>query len=255
MIVDIHVHPPRPDSSDASVDHMTEIAARVGITRICLLGRVIEYGPTPDPEGITAINDDTMDIVGRRPDVYSGFCYLNPAHDPQFMQDELTRSVAEGPLVGIKLWHAVNCRDARLDPIMERAAELGVPVLHHAWYKSGGLSENESSPADVADLGRRFPEVTLVMAHLSGSGCRGVADIKPYPNISVDTCGSQPEHGFVEYAVEQLGAERVVFGSDAPGRDFSCQLGRVQGADITEEQRRAILTENGARLLGLEAVA
>ena len=82
---------------------------------------------------------------------------------------------------------------------------------------------------------------------------KNTADIKPYPNISIDTCGSQPEHGFVEYAVEQLGAERVVFGSDAPGRDFSCQLGRVVGADITEEQRRTVLTDNGARLLGLEA--
>jgi len=255
MIVDIHVHPPRPDSSDASVDHMTEIAARVGITRICLLGRVIEYGPSPDPDGITAVNDDTMDILRRRPEVYSGFCYLSPEHDVEFLHDELTRTVAEGPLVGIKLWHAVNCRDARVDPIMERAGELDVPVLHHAWYKSTGCGPNESTPADVADLGRRFPEVGIVMAHLSGSGCRGVADIKPYPNISIDTCGSQPEHGFVEYAVEQLGAERVVFGSDAPGRDFSCQLGRVSGADITERQRRAILTDNALRLLKLEAVA
>jgi len=255
MIIDIHVHPPRPDSSDASINHMAEVAARVGITRICLLGRVTEYGRNPHPEGIVVINDDTMDIVRRRPEVYSGFCYLNPEHDPQFMQDEITRTVADGPLVGIKLWHAVNCRDARVHPIMDRAGELGVPVLHHAWYKSTGQGLNESTPADVAHLGRRFPDVTIVMAHLSGSGCRGVADIKPYPNISIDTCGSQPEHGFVEYAVEQLGAERVVFGSDAPGRDFSCQLGRVLGADVTEEQRRAILADNAARLLALEAVA
>jgi len=255
MIIDIHVHPPRGDSSEAAIDHMAEIAARVGITRICLQGRVTEYGPDPDPEGITAINDDTMDIVGRRPDVYCGFCYLNPEHDVQFIQDELTRTVAEGPLVGIKLWHAVNCRDPRLDPMMERAAELKVPLLHHAWYKSTGQNPNESTPADIADLGRRFPEVSIIMAHLSGSGCRGVADIKPYANISIDTCGSQPEQGFVEYAVEQLGAERVVFGSDAPGRDFSCQLGRVLGADITEDERRAILTDNAVRLLELEAAA
>ncbi|MFQ5809488.1 MAG: amidohydrolase family protein [Armatimonadota bacterium] len=253
MIVDIHVHPPHGDGSEAALDHMAEVAAQVGITHICLQGRVTEFGPNPDPEGITAINNDSVDLVGLRPEVYSGFCYLNPEHDVPFIRDELTRTVAEGPLVGIKLWHAVNCRDARLDPIMERAAQLDVPILHHAWYKSTGQNRNESTPADIADLGRRFPEVSIIMAHLSGSGCRGVADIKPYPNVSIDTCGSQPEHGFVEYAVAQLGAKRVVFGSDAPGRDFSCQLGRVLAADITDKQRRTILTDNGARLLGLEA--
>jgi hypothetical protein len=255
MIIDIHVHPPHGSSSEAAIDHMAEVAARVGITRICLQGRVSEHGPNPDSDAIIAINDDTVNILRMRPEVYSGFCYLNPAHDVAFIQDELTRTVAEGPLAGIKLWQAVLCRDARLDPIMERAAQLDVPVLHHAWYKSTGQSPNESTPADVADLGRRFPNVSIIMAHLSGSGCRGVADIKPYPNISIDTCGSQPEHGFVEYAVEQLGADRVVFGSDAPGRDFSCQLGRVLGADITERQRRAVLVENAARLLKLERAA
>ena len=78
-------------------------------------------------------------------------------------------------------------------------------------------------------------------------------DIAPYANILADTSGSEPEAGIVEYAVQALGAERIVFGSDAPGRDFSVQLGKVIGADITGEERALILGGNMARVLKLEA--
>jgi len=90
------------------------------------------------------------------------------------------------------------------------------------------------------------------MAHLSGCGWRGVADIAPFENILIDTCGSQPESGLVEYAVRELGAQRVLFGSDAPGRDFASQLGRVLAADISEHDRQAILGGNALKLLQLK---
>ncbi|MFH1708770.1 MAG: hypothetical protein ABIF71_12760 [Planctomycetota bacterium] len=40
-------------------------------------------------------------------------------------------------------------------------------------------------------------------------------------------------NGLVEYAVAALGARRVVFGSDAPYRDFTCQIGRILGLERT----------------------
>ena len=50
-------------------------------------------------------------------------------------------------------------------------------------------------------------------------------------------------------AVDQLGAERVLFGSDAGGRSFASQLGKVIGAQIPESAKRLILGENLKRLL------
>jgi hypothetical protein len=252
MIIDIHVHPPRGKNGDAcSLSQMVASARRSGIDRLCLLGRVGENGPDPTPRQIVDCNTDTIAMARAWPEAVIGFCYLNPGHDPAFLRDEMERTLVAGPLRGIKLWVAVNCRDSRLDPILARAGELGVPVLHHAWYKSVGLVHNESSPADIAHLAARFPSVQIIMAHVTGCGFRGVADIKAFPNVSVDTSGSQPEHGIVEYAVAALGAERVLFGSDAPGRDFSCQLARALAADITPRQRDLILGGNACRLLKL----
>jgi predicted TIM-barrel fold metal-dependent hydrolase len=50
-------------------------------------------------------------------------------------------------------------------------------------------------------------------------------------------------------AVRELGAERVLYGSDAGGRSFASQLAKVYGAPISERQKRMILGENLKRLL------
>jgi predicted TIM-barrel fold metal-dependent hydrolase len=205
----------------------------------------------PDENLIRQANDVTQEIVARRPDVYCGLCYLNPANDPAFLHEEIEARLVHGGFRGIKLWVSVNARDPRVDPIMERAAEWGVPVLFHAWYKTVQRVYNESDPSDIAHLAARFPHVPLIMAHLTGAGVRGVLDVKPFPNVHVDTSGSQPHAGLVEFAVRHLGARRVVFGSDVPGRDFAVQLGRVYAARITERQRALILGGNAQRLLKL----
>jgi hypothetical protein len=50
-------------------------------------------------------------------------------------------------------------------------------------------------------------------------------------------------------AVRELGAERVLYGSDAGGRSFASQLAKVLGAEIPGNARRLILGENLKRLL------
>jgi predicted TIM-barrel fold metal-dependent hydrolase len=52
-----------------------------------------------------------------------------------------------------------------------------------------------------------------------------------------------------EMAVRELGPERVLFGSDAPGRSFASQLAKVYGAEIPDDAKRLILGANLKRLL------
>ena len=252
MIIDIHVHQRLgPGARDpAELDRVLKLADRAHVDRLCLVGNVSRFGQHPTRRQVRTINNSTLELAQLRPDRVSGFCFLNPQHGPAFLREEIGRCVVEGGLRGIKLWVAVNARDKRLDPIMERAAELRIPVLHHAWYKTQDRQPNESDPSDIAHLARRFPETTIIMAHLVAAGIRGVLDIEPCGNICADTCGSQPFSGIIEYAVAKLGAERVLYGSDVPVRDFSSQLGKIYGARITRRQRALILGLNAARLLG-----
>ena len=254
--IDIHVHiadslgQPTPEVLGRAL----RLANHHGIGQLVHLGNMTAFDATPDPspELIGKTNDYTLAAMALHPGIIVGFCYVNPANPKSFTQNEIARCIGEGGMRGIKLWVAVNAQDERLDPIMELASEYGVPILHHAWYKQTLYAHNESTPADVAHLARRFPGVPIIMAHPAGGGARGVLDIVDVPNVLVDTSGGQPESDLVEYAVAQLGAERVVFGSDVPGRGFGPQLGRVLGARISEQDRELILYGNAARLLRLE---
>ena len=44
----------------------------------------------------------------------------------------------------------------------------------------------------------------------------------------------------------------MLYGSDAPGRDVLCQLGRVMAADISDDDRQKVLRLNAEKLLGLD---
>lgn len=248
-IFDIHAHTrcKRPESDDEIVAAGRE----VGVTRINVLGDVLAFGFFPTPEQIRVINDGNKRSIDRYPDVFTCFCYVNPENPADFTIAEIEGRVREDGFRGIKLEASVNARDERLDPIMQTAERLGVSVLHHAWYDTTGSDDNSSTPADIANMALRFPKVPIIMAHLGGARVRGVQDIKPYPNLHIDTSGSQPMTGLVEYAVSEIGPGRVLYGSDVPGRDYSAQIGRVTGARLSDAVKEMILYGNAARLVGL----
>ncbi len=248
-IVDMHGHADARDPS--SRDRLAEAAAEVGIRRVVLLGDVMAYGWHPGPEEVRAINDATIADVAARPGLFFGLCFLNPENPPDFIVAEIERCLRDHGLKGVKLEATVVCTDRRLDPIMETLRRLGGYLAHHAFYQATDGPAGQSTAADIASLAARFPDVPIQMAHLGGARVRGVLDIRPFPNVFVDTSGSQPMGELLEYAVRTIGADRIVYASDVPGRDFGPQLGRVLGARIREPERRRILYENAERSLGL----
>jgi predicted TIM-barrel fold metal-dependent hydrolase len=254
MIIDAHVHHTWADPANppwALIERTFALAEQAGIAKLGFLGTYSYHGVDPTPEGIRDCNSHAAQIVARFPDRAYSLCYLNPAHPPAFVRDELRRCVEEFGMPGIKQWIAVNARDPRMASVMEGARAYNLPVFFHAWYKATGYVYNESNPSDIRHLALRYPDVTIVMLHLNGHGVRGVQDIADLPNVWVDTSGSQPDAGFVEYAVAHLGAERILFGSDMPIRDYGAQMAKITGAAITDDDKARILGHNVQRLLHL----
>jgi len=91
------------------------------------------------------------------------------------------------------------------------------------------------------------------MAHIGGDWERGIAAVKDCPNVLVDTSGSIIDMGMVERSVEVLGANRVLFGSDAHGVDLSVALAKVLDAEISESDRQLILGGNMQAVLDRRA--
>jgi predicted TIM-barrel fold metal-dependent hydrolase len=88
-----------------------------------------------------------------------------------------------------------------------------------------------------------------VCVHTGGDWERGIRIIRDAKNVSAEIAGSNPTAGFVEMAVRELGAERVIYGSDVGGRSFASQLGKVLGAKIPQSAKELILGGNLRRLL------
>jgi hypothetical protein len=208
----------------------------------------MEWSYDPSPEKMRQENDDVLRAVRAYPDRAFGFVYLNAKHT-QASLDELNRCVRDGPMVGVKLWVAQRCHAPELDPLIARAAELKALVLQHTWIKVTGNLPGESTPMDLAELAARHPQAMLICGHAGGDWEQGIRAIRPHQNAYADLAGGDPTAGFTEMAVRELGAERVLYGSDAGGRSFASQLAKVWGADISDPARRLIFADNLKRLL------
>jgi predicted TIM-barrel fold metal-dependent hydrolase len=249
VIWDVHCHltSATGSSPEERMAYLIRFMDRLKIERVMLsLGYPLLADPSPDQ--LREENDQVLRAIERWPDRTLGFVYLNP-NQLNFSLEEFDRCVRDGPMVGVKLWVAKRCSAPELDPIIERAAALKAPVLQHAWFNLKGNLPGESTPSDLAALARRHPGAQFIDAHTGGDWELGIRAIRPEKNVATCVAGFDPTAGIVETAVRELGGERVVFGSDAAGRSFASQLGKVMGADITEAARRLILGENLRRIL------
>jgi hypothetical protein len=229
------------------VAKLLQFADRMGIERIVLfMGRNFVAQPTPDE--FRRENDDVLQAIACAPQRVMGFVYLNPKFQRESLA-EMDRCVRDGPMIGVKLWIALECSRPELDPIAERAGELHIPILQHAYWRTAGNWPGESAPPDVAVLAARHPQVSFICAHSGNDWERGFRAIRTSKNVWAEVCGCDPTAGMVEMAVRELGAERVLYGSDAGGRSFASQLAKVYSAEIPAASKRLILRENLRRLL------
>jgi predicted TIM-barrel fold metal-dependent hydrolase len=249
VIWDLHCHlvgvPGRTPGE--RIARLIDVADRMGVERL-ILSMGMSLVPDPTPQQLRQQNDELLEALSHWHHRAWGLVYLSPKH-PEASLQELERCVAQGPMVGVKLWVAVRCSDPRLDLLIRRAAELKALVFQHTWLKSGGNLPGESTPQDLVELARRHPEVPLVCGHSGGNWELGIRAVRDCPNIYLDTAGSDPTSGFVEMAVREVGASRVLYGSDCGGRSFASQIAKVTGAELPPADQRQILGGNLRRLL------
>jgi predicted TIM-barrel fold metal-dependent hydrolase len=249
MIWDAHCHLSgvTGNTPEARLAKLLEFADRMGIERLCV-SMGLNWSYDPSPEDLLRQNDQVLRAVGRFPDRAFGFVYLNPNHVEASLA-ELDRCVRDGPMVGVKLWVARRCNAPELDPLVQRATELKAIILQHTYVKTTGNLPGESTPMDLAALARRHPAATFICGHTGGNWTLGIPAIRDCKNVHADLCGSDPTAGFTEMAVRELGAKRVLYGSDAGGRSFASQLAKVYGAEIPEWAKQLVLGGNLKRLL------
>ena len=110
-------------------------------------------------------------------------------------------------------------------------------------------------PEEFASLANEFPEVRTIIAHLGnswdGDPTHQVAAVQKarHGNLHVDTSSSMSIlSGLLEWAVQEIGSDHILYGSDSPLYHAPTQRSRIDLADITDDDKRKILRGNALRL-------
>ena len=200
---------------------------------------------------VVAGNDEATRTVRQVPGLLQ-WVVIDPTEPESF--DQARVSLLDPWCVGIKIHPELHqypiLRHGRA--IFEFAAEHKAVVLAHS-------GDRFSMPGDYVEFANDFPDMRVIVAHL-GHGCDGnpthqVAAIQAsrHGNIFTDTSSANsilPK--LVEWAIGEVGPDRILYGTDTPLYAASMQRARIDLADITDAQKRKILRENAVKLLGLE---
>jgi predicted TIM-barrel fold metal-dependent hydrolase len=213
------------------------------------------------PERLRAWNRWACELVKGTPITpYIGLdpWVLSPEDGARHLRDMVENHGARG----IKL-HPVVQRfrmdDPRMLPIYRAAVDLGVVVLAHSGPARDGQPYGE--PRAFGEVLRQFPDLTLVLAHLGGGAWGQTRELaRSFPNACFDLCeivewlGAERAPTPAELAglIQEIGAHRVMLGTDFPWYDLDRTAALVRGLPrLSEEEKEGILGQNALRILRL----
>lgn len=156
--------------------------------------------------------------------------------------EQARKLLATPKCVGIKI-HPLSHKyelEEYGDALFTFAAEHKAIVQIHA---------SEDDADHILPFADKYPDVTFIMAHLGGKAYADAIEYAKHGNVYVDTSGIRSSrNAVVEYTVERVGSERILFGTDTYAAGF--QRGRIEYALISDEDKERILRGNALRLFG-----
>ena len=192
-------------------------------------------------------NEEVLSAVKNHPGRFLGFSTCNVNYKEDLNSFKEYHLAHPDIFVGIKPYppaQKILLTDAVYKDWFSFANEHHLPALIHA--------ESPDYSQQTDEIAALYPNVTFILAHSGASYymARKNAEVaRKHPNVVLDITYTTTGRGMVEFLVEQVGAEKVLYGSDTPMRDPSPQLGWVCYAKISEQDKKKILAENIIRIL------
>jgi predicted TIM-barrel fold metal-dependent hydrolase len=239
MIVDSHMHVGDFPMFNVSMDGA---------------GLLAEMRETGVDTGLVFHPDNEMvrELVIAGPGVY-GLVWANP-RDPDVVTD--TRRLLDEPgsrFRGVKLHPLLDgyhSDDPAVHPIIELLIERRLPALIYCGHPIFTL------PWSIEELVRRYPEARIILGHMGHGNIiyiNAAIDVaERNPNVYLETSG-MPMHSKIREAVERVGPDRVLYGSDTPFHHPSVELAKVRVSGLPTDLTDRVLGENGRALFFGEA--
>lgn len=183
-----------------------------------------------------------------------GFFAFGP-HHPQAALDVMNAHRGDPIFKGIKIHPSgagVDADSEAYRPAWEAAREFKIPILAHTWSISAYNPNQKSAfTGKFEKYISEYPDVHFVFGH-SGGRYEGIIEAvrigKLYKNCSFDIAGDIWGRGVLEYLVDNLGADRVIYGSDCYMIEQRPMLGVILGSGLSGAQKEKILRYNAARV-------
>lgn len=245
-----------PSARIAGASRLLKVMDRDGVDHAVVMGM-----GWSDFDVAVEANDYLIEAVCANPERLSGFASVNPAWGDAAVAEALR--CADAGLRGVGELHpdtqGIDITDpATMAPVMDLARQRSLPVLVHCSEPAGHKypGKGATTPDKVWQFIKNFPDNVIICAHWGGglpfySLMPEVGDA--LSNVYFDSAASPFLYRADIYptVASLVGAERILFATDYPLLPPSRPLGEVAGLPLAEDERRMILGENTARLLGL----
>ena len=194
-------------------------------------------------------NQALLKALADAPEHYYLFAWIDPHHPDRTLEFLETNA---GRVAGLKIHPSLE--RLRVDepgwrPFLEFAEKWRLPVIVHS-----GRWQEMASWKFCLDVAERHPHASIIIAHLGGDlptlqqDCSLEMQRRGLPNAYLGT-ESIREYYSIRIALDRLGPERLLFGSDYPLGWPAAYAAVFEGADPSEEERRLVLGENLLRLI------
>lgn len=281
-----NIHPYLPAMGDVELRlrDMDEQGIDLALLSINIPG--VDWFPVTDgPSVAQEINDELVELVASHPDRFAALATL-PLQAPEAAAAELERAMGAG-FRGAMIYSNVAGRplDApELRVVFDTAARLEAPIFIHPTFPLtagtvdayaliptlGFMFDTTTAAVRLVldGLYERHPEFRLVLAHaasllpqLAGRidyeaerhhNGRGALSVNPSEQLRLiftdSVCVWPPA---LRNALDLVGSERMMFGSDYPFWEPERTVATIEAAGLEPELVRALKGENAERLFGL----
>jgi predicted TIM-barrel fold metal-dependent hydrolase len=232
VIFDAHMHVGDFPLFNVSLD-------REGLVRLMreegIAGAVVFH---PDNEQVREVLETTSGVYG--------LVWANPRL-PGYL-DEAREYLGHPRFLGIKLHPLLDGyhpNDPAVHPLVHLAVERAAPILIHCGHPIFTL------PWSIEELVVEFPEAKVILAHMGHGNIvyiNAAIDVAVRnPNVYLETSG-MPMHTKIAEAVERAGADRVLYGSDAPFHHPRVEIEKVRLSGLAPELAERVLGANAIEL-------
>ncbi|MBQ2742851.1 MAG: amidohydrolase [Oscillospiraceae bacterium] len=253
-IIDFHTHPfsdvrtnicAHKDFCRMSADNTREIFASLNVTKIC--GSVISLSKKTAWADIQKNNAAALKLRELYGDFYVPGFHVHPHYVDESIAEIRRMSSLRINLIGELVPYLDGWEDyssEEFSHLLDEAAKHNMVVSLHSWDKYDNSMDNMlQHHRDIIVVGAHPGEYPDFMRHIER--------MKRFENYYLDISGLGPHrYGMLRRAIDEVGADRILFGSDFPTCSPATFIGSVLlDPLLTDSEKEQIFSQNAKRLL------